>query len=321
LTFALALNQFTIPAILQVKVLPVEVWIRFSTNLEPAQALAASWPLVLFPLIALLCLRRVDIRWNAESGPTTVQAFRRQIGNAWFTSALATTICLVAISVGLPILQLLTTSATWTQFRAAADATWPLTLNSFSFAAGAASIIVAINAIVRHWIFGLTLWLLFLIPGMLLSIGVIWLLNRPGLDIIYRSAAVIFVVLGMRYAGPAWALLRHAFTTSDPSLIESARLDGLRGWRFFRHIHWPRLAPAGGAAWYVSYLLCLWDVETLTLLYPPGTETLALRIFNLLHYGHNAQVNALCLLLLAVAALPAVAYGLWTGVRSFSRSV
>ena len=29
------------------------------------------------------------------------------------------------------------------------------------------------------------------------------------------------------------------------------------------------------------------------LMLPPGGETLALRIFNLLHYGHNAQVNAL----------------------------
>ena len=36
-----------------------------------------------------------------------------------------------------------------------------------------------------------------------------------------------------------------------------------------------------------------------------GGETLALRVFNLLHYGHNAQVNALCLTLLLVA--PSVA--------------
>ena len=33
----------------------------------------------------------------------------------------------------------------------------------------------------------------------------------------------------------------------------------------------------------------------------PGGESLALRIFNLLHYGHNPQVNALCLLLLLAA--------------------
>ena len=66
------------------------------------------------------------------------------------------------------------------------------------------------------------------------------------------------------------------------------------------------------ALWYIVYLLCLWDVETILLVLPPGGETLALRIFNLLHYGHNAQVNALCLWLLGVAAAPAI---LWSIIR------
>jgi DNA-binding beta-propeller fold protein YncE len=55
---------------------------------------------------------------------------------------------------------------------------------------------------------------------------------------------------------------------------------------------------------YITYLLCLWDVETIVLIAPPGGETLSLRVFNLLHYGHNTQVNALCLILLALAVAP-----------------
>jgi len=76
-------------------------------------------------------------------------------------------------------------------------------------------------------------------------------------------------------------------------------------------VHWPQVAPALAAAWFVTYLLCLWDVETLVLIVPPGGETLALRIFNFLHYGHNAQVNALCLVLLALAVAPLLLF--WTG--------
>jgi ABC-type Fe3+ transport system permease subunit len=62
-------------------------------------------------------------------------------------------------------------------------------------------------------------------------------------------------------------------------------------------------------------------VETLILIYPPGGETLALRIFNLLHYGHNAQVNALCLVLLTVAIAPAVVWNIWRwlGIRQNAR--
>src|SRR5204862_6268186 len=96
-------------------------------------------------------------------------------------------------------------------------------------------------------------------------------------------------------------------------LIDVARVEGAAGWPLWRLAYWPQIAPRVAAAWYIIYLLCLWDVETIVLIYPPGGETLALRIFNLLHYGHNAPVNALCLLLLALAVLPMIS---WTLLRS-----
>jgi sugar lactone lactonase YvrE len=80
----------------------------------------------------------------------------------------------------------------------------------------------------------------------------------------------------------------------------------------FRSVHWPQISPQIAAVWYIVFLLCLWDVESIVLLVPPAGETLALRIFNLLHYGHNPQVNALCLTLLALAVAPLV---VWAAVR------
>ena len=73
---------------------------------------------------------------------------------------------------------------------------------------------------------------------------------------------------------------------------------------------------AMAATCYVVYLLCLWDTETMVLVVPPGGETLALRVFNLLHYGHHAQVNALCLILLLLAVLP---LGFWAVFRLFKK--
>jgi DNA-binding beta-propeller fold protein YncE len=52
-------------------------------------------------------------------------------------------------------------------------------------------------------------------------------------------------------------------------------------------------------------------VESMILVVPPGGETVALRVFNLLHYGHNALVNALCLTLLALAVAPLLAWKAW----------
>jgi DNA-binding beta-propeller fold protein YncE len=83
-------------------------------------------------------------------------------------------------------------------------------------------------------------------------------------------------------------------------------LDGASHWQMLRYVQWPQIAPQAAAVGYVVFLLCLWDVESMILVVPPGGETLALRVFNLLHYGHNAQVNALCLMLLALAVAPLV---------------
>jgi iron(III) transport system permease protein len=313
LVFALALNQFAVPAILQVKVLPVEVWIRFSTALEPGQALLAGWPLIVTPLAVLVFLRRASFSWSQESAPPP--EFRAQLGIGWFATLGVVTVCALLASVVLPIFQLLSAPRTWTELPMVWQASWSVALNSAVFAGAAASAALLLALISwRHWAVG-ALWILFLLPGMLLAIGVIWALNWPVLEVVYRSMAVIVLVLAMRYFAPIWSLVRQAFHNTDRTLLEAAKLEGLRGFALFRHVYWPRVAPVAAAAWYVAFLLCLWDVETITLLYPPGAETVALRVFNLLHYGHDAQVNSLCLILLAIAVIPAAIYSTWTALR------
>jgi iron(III) transport system permease protein len=316
LTFVIALNQFSVPAILQVKVLPVEAWIQFSSALSPARALAVSWPLIAIPIVALVLFRRINIQWNVETIPPASHAVRRQLGLPWFAAAATVTALLLLISVALPLFQLFGAPRTWTELSGVWQASWPLALNSAIFAAGAALLALLIALLTWRTRLGWGLWALFLLPGMLLSIALIWALNRPVLEILYRSFAVVTVALTLRYSGPVWALVRQGFRGRDPALMDAAQLDGLSPWGVLRHVYWPRAAATVFGAAYASYVLCLWDVETIMVLYPPGAETIALRVFNLLHYGHVAQVNGLCVILLAVAAAPGCLYAL---CAAFSR--
>jgi len=150
---------------------------------------------------------------------------------------------------------------------------------------------------------------------MLLGIALIVMFNRPWCSLLYQSAGIVILAFAARYLALGWNSVVHALRTVDPDLIDVARLDGATRWQMLRHVQWPQIAPQVAAAWYVVFLLCLWDVESMILVVPPGGETLALRIFNLLHYGHNAQVNALCLTLLALAVAPLVAWKGWCVVR------
>src|SRR6185503_8079881 len=135
-------------------------------------------------------------------------------------------------------------------------------------------------------------WVSFLIPGVLLGIFLIWICNRPPLITFYQSIGIVIFAFAIRYLAPGWNIVAHSLRTTDRNLNDAARLEGANQWQIFCHVQLPQIFPQLCVAWYVTYLFCLWDVETLVLIVPPGSETVSLRIFNLLHYGHNTQVDA-----------------------------
>jgi ABC-type Fe3+ transport system permease subunit/DNA-binding beta-propeller fold protein YncE len=367
LTSVLAMNNFAVPAILQVKVFPAEMWVRFNTTFDTAGTLQLSWPLLVAPLLLLLWFARREFPWPRMEGPVSAKLFLQQLGPGWFRLCGACTIALCLLAVGLPVFQLVSVQRTWTELPGALAAGQSALWNSFSLAAAAATAVILLGLLFStrrpgllqtgepgapascrlRWFewskpvtcrrsassrisdFGLRsgfgfrvsdllrwlAWLPFLLPGVLLGIGLIVLFNRPGFSLLYQSAAIVILAFVIRYLAVGWNSLARALQAVDRDLIDIARLDGATRWQMLRHVQWPQIAPQAAAAWYIVFLLCLWDVESMILVVPPGGETLALRVFNLLHYGHNAQVNALCLTLLALAVAPLAVWRAWCVVR------
>ncbi len=318
LTFVLALNNFAVPAILQVKVFPAEVWVLFNTTFDSLGTLRLSWPMVLAPLLLLWWFRDGDVAWPRVGSPVSAGLFRRQLGARWFIGCGICTVAVSLLAVGLPLIQLTSTGRTWTELPGAVAAGQSALGNSFLFATVTATLCVVLGmAGGRRPKTGLALWLPFLLPGVLMGIGLIALFNRPIFSAFYQSAGIVLLALCLRYLAFAWNGLGHALRGVDRDLTDAARLEGASRAQLFRHVHWPQISPQLGVAWYVIYLLCLWDVESMVLIVPPGAETLSLRVFNLLHYGHNSQVNALCLTLLALALAPLMLWrtGRWLVAR------
>jgi ABC-type Fe3+ transport system permease subunit/DNA-binding beta-propeller fold protein YncE len=348
LTFVLALNNFAVPAILQVKVFPAEMWVRFNTTFDTAGALQLSWPLVVAPLLLLLWFARRELPWPRTQGRISARLFRLQVGLAFFWFAGAVTTLLCALAVGLPLLQLILVKRTWTELPGALAAGQTAAGNSLCFAAVSGTLVVLLGLVLgthqarstpslgsrdpcpSHGAAGLSTsrvpssfgfrtldlfrwlsWLFFLLPGVLLGIGLIVAFNRPWSSLLYQSAGIVILAFVLRYLALGWNGMAHALEATDRDLTDVARLGGASRWQIFRFVQWPQVAPQAAALWYIVFLLCLWDVESMVLVVPPGGETLALRVFNLLHYGHNAQVNALCLTLLALALAPLAGWRVW----------
>ena len=317
LVFVLALANFGLPSLLQVKVFTAEIWLRFSTNYDFAGALSASLPVVIAPVLLWLWLRRGEVAWPRWQGAVPPRLVRQQLGAAIHLPACGLAALIVAFAVGLPLTRLATAPHTWTEVQPALAAGGAALWSSFWLAAVTATLTMALGLASWRWRFGPAFWLSFLLPGVFLGIVLIWTLNRPPWVALYQSVVVVVLALGIRYLGPAWQAASLARRSADAELIEAARLEGASHWQVFRLALWPQIGPALAAGWYVVYLLALWDVETLVVIVPPGMETLSLRIFNLLHYGHNPQVNALCLALLGLALLPLLAWGLWRAANVF----
>jgi DNA-binding beta-propeller fold protein YncE/ABC-type spermidine/putrescine transport system permease subunit II len=340
-TFVLALMNFAVPTILQVKVFPVEMWIRFNTSFDVPGTLKLGWPLVVAPLLLLVCFMRRGLPWPHREAAIAPEFFRQQLGRPWFYACGFGSILLCVTSVGLPLLQILCAARTWTElpgaFAAGQSAIW----NSFWFASLGAAAVIWVSVVIRTLsagfnrrnmriiegqrpslmatlpnLFSVLVWLAFLLPGVLLGIVLITVFNRPWFAWFYQSAAIIILAYGIRYFALGWTCILRANQSVDSHLLDIAELEGATPWQKFQFVQWPQIAPRVAAAWYVVFLLCLWDIESIILVVPPGGETLAVRIFNLLHYGHNAQVNALCLTLVGIALVPLILWQFWSALRA-----
>ena len=304
ITLVLALNQFTVPALLQTKVLPAEMWVRYNTELDAWGTLRLSLPLILGPLALLVWLRTKPVPWKQTRQELTPTTVRRQIGRLWLVLAFAITLPIIALSLGLPLFQLLSAPRTWAELPMALGAAGTSLVHSILYALTAATACTCLSLLVWHRVIRGIAWLLFLIPGMLLGLGLIRLFNASWSGFLFETPLLVLIGLTLRYIALPASVLAAQARRIDPNLIDDARLLGLTLSQRIRHLYAPALAAPALVVWYCVYLLCLWDVETALLLIPPGGETAALRVFNLLHAGYSAQVNALCLALLALGLLP-----------------
>ena len=309
--FALAFNNIAVPTILQVKVFPAQFWVQFSTSYNFALAWQYGWVLAVLPLGLLLLLRCRSVAWPWESLGVPGEMLRGRLSPMLLVSVMTVTVLAIGLSVLLPLGHLLLDQRTWTDILGVIQAGKQAIWNSFWYSVVTATLVSALGMAAVRWT-GLRLaWLLFFLPGVLLGVLLIFLLNRPGLGWVYGSPGIVLMALGLRYFAFGWEGMRLVRDAMDEDLQTVTDIVGLPWWHRWWHLFLPQCGPAMAAVWYVVYLLCLWDTETLVLVVPPGGETLAFRVFNLLHYGHHAQVNALCLILLLLAILPLAAWAVF----------
>ncbi len=96
-----------------------------------------------------------------------------------------------------------------------------------------------------------------------------------------------------------------------PSLEQAAQLCGASWFMTLRHIVAPLAKRGFIGAWIIAYIFCLRDLGITLVVYPPGFDTLPVRILTLMANGAPSLISALCIILIAVTLLPLFVGALW----------
>jgi len=198
---------------------------------------------------------------------------------------------------------------------------WSATIGSAAAAAAtAAGLLIAWALRTRRlpaWPTTLLLALGFSIPGPLLAVWVIRLLNHPEDSIgwpltwCYDHTILAPALVQFCRALPLATLVLWSQLASLPQdVLDSAMSEGAGWWRRLFSVALPLRWPAVAAAACMSLIVAMSDLAATLLVAPPGVATLSMRIFGLLHYGAEDRVAALCLALgLAIGMLATIVWG------------
>lgn len=154
------------------------------------------------------------------------------------------------------------------------------------------------------------------VPGPLVALGMIWILNRPSPAIlpwlydktVFAPAMTIIIRTLPLTTMILWAAIRSI----EQDQLDSAAAEGASSWQQWWRVVLPQRWPAVAIAWLMSFAIAAGDLAASILVIPPGRTTIANQIFLLIHAGvHNAEAG-LCLGQLALfSTLAVIVLALW----------
>ena len=316
--FVLAISDFAVPAMLRVRVYTTEVFTAFASLYDFRLATVMALPLVALAALASLAsleLARRPFVGRAERGETGIRwnAAQQRVA-ALALSAVA--VGALAAPVGAIALEARTGRWSFSD-TVSLDAI----RNGMWWSAAAASIVVAIGALLGYWRARATprlghaadvVWvILFAVPATIAGIGIIGLWNRPGiLGDIYRTDAIVVIAYASRFL-PIGALLCGAFLRRVAiSVEEAAILSGASWRRAFVRIVLPLSSKGLAAVWLVMFILMLGDIALTILVAPPGESNLSVRAYTLMANAPVGDVARLAIVQVVLSVVPLAAVAL-----------
>jgi len=308
--FVFAIIDFGVPDILRVRVYPVEIFVQFSALYDKRAAVALALPLLIVTLAlvglqARLMRERAYVSFSQGIAGTRRYSLGRARSWAWLFCG-----SVLGLSVVTPVVALAAAAGpirTYVEVTKGALASLETSLSLALIAAGitaVAAFVIAHSTLRSRGALRMSLHYLtqvpFAVPPILLGIGLIGLWNRPLTGWLYDSVAMVVVGYVAHFLPFAIRSVYGSLQQLSPALEEAAWLATPNRLRIAGQITVPLVRRGLAAAFLIVFVLAMGELGVSLLVVPPGIETLPVRIYNLMHYGADASVAALSLVLLAV---------------------
>jgi iron(III) transport system permease protein len=321
LVFLLAFGEVGVASYLRYPVYPAEVLTQFAAFYDFSAATAASLPmLIVTAMILALEFRLVRSSILDLNLPAPGMTGPIKLGR-WRLPLLGLVLAWTLVTVALPIAMLIVQSASLSVFTDALSRASGSMFRSVVFAAAGATLLTALGFFLGYLIYSRALpwWrgidalalFLFTLPGTVIGIGLISLWNTPATNVVYATPAIIILGYIAQYA--VLPARMTAATLRIPASLERAAAVCGAGWFMtLRDIILPLAKNGLIAAWIVAYVFCMRDLSIAMVVYPPGFDTLPVRILTLMANGAPSLIAALCLILIAVTLLPIAMAAIWS---------
>jgi len=343
LAFAFAINDFGVPDYVssigpKFNVYADEIKLNWDQFHRPGKAVATALPLIAVTLLSLLpalAMRRRGAMASLASGfrqPPRLRLGAWRVPSFVFAAGLVTLACLV------PLLRLVWEAGAMPkhmeegaflpalaagartmheEFGTALELARADVGNSLLYSLGAALVCVPLGLVLGHAIerarrggrlLEVAAVTPIAAPAILFGIGVIGLWNHDATAGFYDSGFMAVTLSVGRFVAFAILVSSGAVAALDPSFEEAGALAGVPPWRRMLSIVAPTLRGTLAASFVLVFVFAMRDLDS-AILVPAANKTAIMRVFNGVHFGRDAYVASLCLLLVFAILLPGL---LWS---------
>nr|QJS06208.1 ABC transporter permease component [Pedobacter sp.] len=300
-----SLSDFSVPAFFGVKTFTVEIFTQFSAFYNYNAAITKSMLLVGVCLILLLSEARylsAAAFFSVSTRGSSSKVYEMPDKRYFFHAAFA---ILIILSMLMPVFILLYQSLSGREI--VLDSAWellkPAVFQSIKLAFWGAMLISIIGLYagyrqerLKSPFINILLLILFILPSTILGIAFIRFYNRPETGFIYSSLFIVLLGYIGKYGFIASRITGNGIRQIPVSLEEAAEVLGVSPVSRFIKILLPLLSPSLFVSFVLTFVLCLGELGTTIMVYPPGTELMPVKIFTISANAPQALTSSMALI-------------------------